>query len=91
MGVQLKQMVNNVSIYGVNKVESNIYYRPVNINIDTNLSICTFWIEGRRNNIHGDVESQEYYTIEIDKKKDLFEQIYTYIKSLPKYSNSLDV
>ena len=91
MGLIKVSRIEEVSIFGVKEKEASIYIRPVNISIDTNLSLCSFWLEGRVSDIHGEVQFQEPYTIEIDKKKDLFSQIYSFVKTLESYKDSEDV
>lgn len=91
MGFILNKEVINSSINGIKKENCDIYFRPVNISIDTNICTCNFWLEGRRKNIHGEIEILEQYTIEIDKKKDIFTQIYNFLKSIDKYQSIIDV
>lgn len=91
MGLIFNAKTEEVSIYGVKYVDSPIYVRPVNISIDTNLSLCSFWLEGRKKDIHGELEFREQYTIEIDKKKDVFAQIYSFTKTIDKYRLSEDI
>ena len=91
MGLILNKTVTTSTIRGAKEETSDVYYRPVSIYIDANLDLCKFMVEGRVKDIHGKLISQETHEIEIDKTKDLFQQIYNYIKSLEGYVGYKDV
>lgn len=90
MGLILNKLITTSTIRGSKEENADVYYRPVSIYVDANLDLCKFVVEGRVKDIHGKLISQETHEIEIDKTKDLFQQIYSYIKSLEQYADYKD-
>lgn len=80
MGVTIKKSVTKVENLRSVEKEVSLYLRPVRIQIDAEKSICTFWAEGRENDIHGERFELKDFTFGIDKKGNLFDQIYAVIK-----------
>lgn len=80
MGLVIKKRVTKVENLRSVEKEVNIYIRPVNVQFNAEMSTCTFWAEGRENDIHGERFELKHFSFNIDKKTDVFAQIYDIIK-----------